>query len=589
MRRMMVRMRRTAFIVAMTAESLLSYGRAAGAQTYFDAHNHITGVLPYYAYANLPAFIDSLSTPGRQVGFDDRLALYRSIADVWYPSEAAGLDDKPFSPPDGHRFALGARAALVVYHDQVAGSAAALNGTLERVLTATPWSEFDSAYAFRGGPASAYLLQRFYGGSYERLAADLCKATVLDLAATNIQASEQSLPFIGGWKFSGGASWPLSTVECVMNAPADPSVGAALRAMGKPLPSIKIVLMTHTSQLASLPGGTAYSEWSKTGACAQVPLPKALMTDPKTIHDGLLGWDRGRLVVPAAQAAQFYDTVVGIDTAGPETTCFTPDGMAYYDRLIGAVYDASKARRRAGWHGKLLVHTHVGEGATIDYVPTPPAQPWTFQAVFSALPPTRTNAAQAEQNITALLGAVARFETAHPDLHDYVVFRFAHDTWASESQARAMHDEGVEADVNLESNVATGAYPVSRMPLAQSSVDAEIAQLAQNPATNFELNDLLGALVKDPNDPSQVGGVLGNAALKYLLEARVRCLLGTDADGVEHSDIVKEYEYASSLIAYWNRTDPAFRDRSGGADEQTLFSNVRWHQTTMSSDKAEAY
>ena len=143
--------------------------------------------------------------------------------------------------------------------------------------------------------------------------------------------------------------------------------------------------------------------------------------------------------------------------------------------------------------------------------------------------------------------------------------------------------------MNLESNVATGAYPVSRMPLAQSSVDAEIAQLAQNPATNFELNDLLGALVKDPNDPSQVGGVLGNAALMYLLEARVRCLLGTDADGVEHSDIVKEYEYASSLIAYWNRTDPAFRDRSGGADEQTLFSNVRWHQTTMSSDKAEAY
>ena len=106
---------------------------------------------------------------------------------------------------------------------------------------------------------------------------------------------------------------------------------------------------------------------------------------------------------------------------------------------------------------------------------------------------------------------------------------------------------------------------------------------------NFELNDLLGALVKDPNDPSQVGGVLGNAALKYLLEARVRCLLGTDADGVEHSDIVKEYEYASSLIAYWNRTDPAFGGRSGGADEQTLFSNVRWHQTTMSSDKAEAY
>jgi hypothetical protein len=188
------------------------------------------------------------------------------------------------------------------------------------------------------------------------------------------------------------------------------------------------------------------------------------------------------------------------------------------------------------------------------------------------------------------LAVIGRFERAHPDVARYVVFRLAHATWATPQQAQSMHDASVEADVNLESNVATGAYPIARMPLGGAAILAnQVDPLAANPATNVQLNDLLGSLVKDPNDALQVGGILGNAALKYLLEARVRCLLGTDADGVEHSDIVREYEYAASLIAYWNRTDPSFRSRSGGADEQTLFANVRWHLANMASERAFAY
>jgi hypothetical protein len=570
--------------------AILALGAAPASAEYFDAHNHFTGILPYYAYADLPAFIESLSNPHASVGFGDRLALYRYLDDNWYASQGKALGDKLFSPADGQRFALGARAALVVYHNQIAGSAVDLNGVLERVLTATPWSEFDSAYAFRGGPASEYLVSRFYGGSYERLSADLCKATILDLARTNIDVSEQSLPFVGGWKFTSSGSVPLTTIDCVLNAPADPSIRVALRAMNRPMPTVKIVLMTHTAQLATLPGGTSYSEWSKTGACAPVTLPHGLVTTPKMIYDALMGWSSGKLVVPAAQAGAYYDTVVGIDTAGPETTCFTPDGMQYYARLIDAVYRASKARRLAGWHGKLLVHTHVGEGAVIDYAPAAPAQPWTFANAFASLPPTRSNAAQAQSNISTLLAAIARFAQAHPDLHQYVVFRLAHDTWATQAQAQRMHDERVEADVNLESNVATGAYPVTRMPLGPATiVTNDIDPLAANPATNFELNDLLTVLIKDPADASQVGGVLGNAPLRFLLESHVRCLLGTDADGVEHSDIVKEYTYASSLIAYWNATDPAFRAQAAHIDQQTLFENVRWHRAEMASDVAGAY
>jgi hypothetical protein len=576
--------------VVALALVIAGFWAAPARAEYFDAHNHFTGILPYYAYANLPAFIESLSNPRATVSFDDRLALYRYLDDNWYASEGKALGDRLFSPADGQRFALGARAALVVYHKQIAGSAVDLDGVLERVLTATPWSEFDSAYAFRGGPASEYLVSRFYGGSYERLSADLCKATILDLAQTNIDVSEQSLPFVGGWKFTDGASVPLTTIECVLNAPSDLSVRSALRAMNRPMPTVKIVLMTHTAQLATLADGTSYSEWSKSGACAPVKLPGVLVTTPKMVYDALMGWNNGKLVVSAAQAQAYYDTVVGIDTAGPETTCFTPAGMQYYAQLIDAVYRASKSRRLTGWHGKLLVHTHVGEGAVIDYAPTAPAQPWSFANTFAALPPTRSNAEQAQSNITTLLAAIARFAQTHPDLHRYVVFRLAHDTWASAAQAQLMHDERVEADVNLESNVATGAYPIARMPLgAATIVNAEIDPLAANATTNFELNNLMAVLVKNPADPAQVGGILGNTPLRFLLESHVRCLLGTDADGVEHSDIVKEYAYASSLIAYWNATDPAFRARAGGIDGQTLFENVRWHRAEMASDTAGAY
>ncbi len=556
---------------------------------YFDAHNHITGVLPYQAYANLPAFIATLSDPRAQVGYGDRLALYRYLADVWYPPKEGELGDALFSPADGQRFALGARAALVVYRGAVAGSAVALDGTLERVLSATPWTEFDSAYAFRGGPAWTYLRNRFYGGSDDRLTSDWCTATILDLAATNIDSSEQSIPFVGGWRFEAGKSGTLDSIECVLRAPVDPHIQAALRIMRRPMPTVKVVLMTHTAQLATQPGGASYSEWSKTGTCKAVALPAGLVTTPKMVYDALMGWDAGRPVVPAAQARPYFDSVVGIDTAAPETTCFSDAGMAYYQKLIGAVYDAAKSRRIAGWRGKLLVHTHVGEGSAIYYTPTPPPMPWSFQSMFAALPSARTNKDQAHENISMLLAAIARFERAHPDAHDYILFRLAHATWASSEQAAMMHGERVEADVNLESNVATGAYPVARMPLGAQLLADRIDPLARNPATNFQLNDLLGTLIGDPGDASQVGGVLGNASLRYLLEARVRCLLGSDADGVEHSDIVKEYEYAGSLIAYWDRTDPAFRARSGDASRATLFANVRWHLASMASDAALPY
>ena len=556
---------------------------------YFDAHNHWTGILPYQAYSNLPAYVAHFADPRAGPSLGDKRSLLQYFEAVWYPQHGAALDDRPFSPPDGQRFALGARATLVVYRGR--SDPRDVDGALERVLSATPWSEFDSAYAFRGGPASDYLRTRFYHGDQAALDDDLCRATVLDLAATHIDASEQSLPFVGGFHFENGRSERLDTLECPWRAASDPHVIAGLRRIGKPMPDIRFVLMTLTPELAALPGGATFSEWSKSGSCAPVPLPKAIETTPDTIFGALMGLDgAGAPVIPASAQRKYFSDVVGIDTAGPETTCFTDYGMAYFGRLADAVYRAAKARRALSWHGKLLIHTHVGEGSTIDYVPTAPLQPWTFGDAFAHLPPQRTNTQQAGENISVLLRAISRFKQAHPDADQYVIFRMAHVTWADAAQAQAMHDERVEADVNLESNVATGAYPLTRMPLGLPLImRLWIDPIAGNPAENFELNDLLGTLVTSPSNVRQTGAILGNVALHHLLEHRVRCLLGTDADGVEHSDIVREYGYAASLISYWNATDERFRSMATGVSEQTLFDNVAWHQANMAGDEVPAY
>ncbi|HKE35969.1 MAG TPA: hypothetical protein VKB39_00965, partial [Candidatus Baltobacteraceae bacterium] len=75
---------------------------------YFDAHNHFTGILPYQAYANLPAYVAHFADPRVAPALDDRRALLRYLETIWYPQHGAALGDRPFSPPDGQRFALGA-------------------------------------------------------------------------------------------------------------------------------------------------------------------------------------------------------------------------------------------------------------------------------------------------------------------------------------------------------------------------------------------------------------------------------------------------------------------------------------------------
>src|SRR6185436_12714219 len=100
----------------------------------------------------------------------------------------------------------------------------------------------------------------------------------------------------------------------------------------------------------------------------------------------------------------------------------------------------------------------------------------------------------------------------------------------------------VEADFNLTSNVATGAYPISRMPLGTPEVKKRLKPDLEDRALN---------LIPHPDRAEAVADILGNVSLQYLLEAGVRVMLGTDGSGVEHSDIAREYVYATGLIDFW--------------------------------------
>lgn len=552
---------------------------------YFDPHNHLNGILPYEAYADLPAYIKKLEGEGKGVTDEDKENFYTYVQKTWYPPVEQKLDNKPYSPDT--RSGLGARATVAVYPN--GDDPVLVAGALERVLAATPYTEYDSGYAMRGDPGETYLKKEYYDGNDARLAADLCKATVLELATTGITVSEQSMNFIGGWKLKNGQSARLNVVKCYGTEPQ--ALATTLERLGKAVPTIRILLMTASAELGQKRKDDKdyYSSFAADGTCQDVPLSDAARTSPAALENGLLGREAdGKPVISKDDEERFFSTVVGIDTAGPEVTCFSEAGMTQYKRMIDAVYSAAKRRREMGWQGKLLVHTHAGEGFTVYYGRRQPAEPWTFPGVFGALPGdddqiSVSNERQAHDNIGMALAAIAEEEEAHKDIHQYVVFRLGHVTWADQPQADSMAHEEVEADVNLDSNLATNAYPILRMP-ASAQVRQKVETVIGDQKSNLQLNNFPHFVIGNAANVDETGEVLGNSSLKYLLMAHVRVMLGTDGAGVEFSDIAREYVLGESLIKYWDGNDPVFREKAGDIDAQHYYDDVNWHLDNMSTN-----
>lgn len=539
---------------------------------YFDAHNHnYSGILPYYAYADLDAFIQDPANPAK-VDLAHRRRLWQFLAEFQY---------------SGSRYSPGALSTIKLYgKDTAALSEAQVNGALERVLTTTPWTDFDSAYAFRGTPVYGYL-QELYEGDDARANKALCDASIIELAMTDTAESEQFINFLGGWG-PGPVYSKLENIRCFLKEAGVLAAAGKFRTLGKPEPHIKSLLMTNTSELGAVSkDGAQWISFAPTGECGSTQ--SVLKVAPDEMRNALLGRNTdGAEIIQPEERQSFFDGVVGIDTAGPEFTCFTAAnaqqnqgaGMDNYKRLVRAVYSASRERRGAGWRGKLLVHTHVGEGG-VRYLFNSGAQDDPAD-VFKTFPPIQMDSAtgvpvhieQSRTNVKRLIQAVRELKTEIRDLDDFVVFRFGHVTHADYQDAQAMRELRIEADINLESNIATRAYwtPALAKPSREPLSEPE----------QFQYNNLVDKVLSS----GHADELLSDHSLKYMLEADVRTLLGSDGGGEEHSDIRKEYELAAALISYWNAHDPEFkRQAPPGLSIHTFEKNVREHLKDMQSDK----
>jgi hypothetical protein len=549
---------------------------AHGAQhEYFDAHNHnYSGILPYYAYADLESFIQNPGNPAK-IDLAHRRLLWQFLAAFSY---------------QGSRYSPGALATVKEYGkppDHL--SEAQINGALERVLTTTPWTDFDSAYAFRGAPVYGFLTahyhDRFPDSTQENayISKQLCDASVIELAATDTTYSEQFINFLGGW--GPAPSSKLENIRCFLKEPAALDAAGTFKAMGKPVPQIKSLLMTNTSELGAISkDGLEWMEYGSKGQCA-VAKPE-LKVSPDDIRNALLGKDSsGVEIIQPQEEQEFFDGVVGIDTAGPEFTCFTAAnvkldqgaGMDNYKLLVRAVYSASRERHGAGWHGKLLVHTHVGEGG-VRYL----FNSGSLDSLFATFPAIQMDAAtgvpvhieQSKQNITRLLQAVRELRAEIRDLDSFVIFRFGHVTHADKQDAREMRALKIEADINLESNIATRAYwtPALAKPALEPLSEQQ----------QFDYNDLVEKVVRSGHSAE----LLADHSLKYMLEAGVRTVLGSDGGGEEHSDIRREYQLAEELIRYWQSHDEEFKRLAPhDLSMDTFDHNARAHKRDMQSDK----
>lgn len=561
---------------ATAADKKSNHQKAHDLAGYFDAHNHgYNGILPYYAFANMPAFIAHPTDP-KKVDLEHRRRLLTYLVSTFGTS-----DQQPPLYGPSNRIAPGAVATLRGYGTKIDSlTREEIDGALERVLTTTPWTEFDSAYALRGAITDQYLSTFF--SDPVTASKGLCDASILELAVTRTAYSEQFLSFVGGWgKPTPGhpVSPKLDIVRCFLFEPGVLAAGERLK--GMTVPEIKVLFMTHTGELGAATDGKQWIQFGTTGQCSpwQGAPPT---TTPDTIKNALLGKNSdGVEIIQPNERDAYLKNVIGIDTAGAEITCFTSDGsgqgMERYKALTRAVYAAAKERRAAGVHGKLLVHTHVAEGgATYRFGNIPDGE--QAREAFRSFPQIWMDAStqkpvhveQSARNIKLLLAAVQELKSEISDLDDYVVFRFGHVTNADMDDALAMKRLGIEADINLESNVSTGAYYMPTFRPADNSLTSEHQQ--------FEYDDL-PARVRASGRAEEL---LSAHAFKYMLKAGVRTLMGSDGGGEEHSDIATEYKLAEQLIKYWKAHDDQF---PRGLTVDDLYKDVDDHRRDMREDK----
>jgi DNA uptake protein ComE-like DNA-binding protein len=193
-----------------------------------------------------------------------------------------------------------------------------------------------------------------------------------------------------------------------------------------------------------------------------------------------------------SHAKKVPDLVGGVDICGPEAGRWSAKGMDHLERAFGLLETEAQLSGR-----QLVLRPHVGEG----YSGTSGQRRLGVEE----------NAAQAEtarHNLDMILGRLEKMGYEPPPAGK-VQIRLGHVTAATAEQARKMAELGVIAEVNIGSNMVTGAL--------RRGKGAEGDRLDEHP-------------------------------LPTLLYYGVKTVLSTDAQGVMATNLPKEYGYADTII-----------------------------------------
>ena len=405
---------------------------------YFDAHTHWpNGILPWQAFCKMlpghdgaedAAAMDAPVTPATpQAILNRRLRMYEDLFATirrWITVPGEHLE----GPVRGARLC---RADYAIIHRRLPVITAqpgtanwsvefrkrydAYEESLNMLLTATPRTTYDAAYAIRG-------------------------VFMKELARDGITYSEQSC----------GLDTALACTPDRLDE-AWAQVAGSLR--GLPKPEVHFLLQ-FTQPLLAAVGPLEDDKWAYYRTTDGRP-EKGPANSLNTRNRGLLL----KLEEEPGLNPLRLANVAGVDILSPEKTIITEDGKKNFVRLIQAVYGFARAA-----HRRMLVRSHVGEG-----VPVEPEHGTTPEALDQPPPQElldrRTGKPMhyrlARNNVTGLLEAVEAFRAGLATDQDRAAFdgsiniRFGHVSHASQEQAKRMAGDHVWADVCLTSNLTT--------------------------------------------------------------------------------------------------------------------------------------
>jgi hypothetical protein len=216
--------------------------------------------------------------------------------------------------------------------------------------------------------------------------------------------------------------------------------------------------------------------------------------------------------------------IVGVDIAGAEHYAFDAEGQARFEHLYAALQEAALKRGEP-----IVLRPHVGEGAN-DMVPGKHFQRDSDRQVRNDRLWSLSGAVRAEDNLDRLIKSLQKFAGPDGKLPPEVIVRFGHATHATPEQAREMAKLGIIAEVNLQSNVETGAS-AQRGP-------ADAQHDYQSDGSANPLHD--GSVHHDGN--------LEDHALTTLILNDVPIVLSTDGASVMSTNMANEYARAKQII-----------------------------------------